>query len=125
MPTQVYVSLHTASPGLTGANEVSAGWYAAGGRMQPSGTPKWNAATASGATNNGTITFPAVSGSSVTVTHVGIWDNATVGAGNFLHGIALGGIVLTTSNVLACGGKDKDTTSDQPSGSGSGDSTQS
>ncbi len=40
-------------------------------------------------------------------------------------GIALGGIVLTTSNVLACGGKDKDTTSDQPTDSGSGDSTQS
>lgn len=89
MPTNVYVSLHTADPGLAGANEVSAGWYTAGGRKQPSGTPKWNAATTSGATNNGTITFPTVSGSSVTVTHVGIWDNATVGAGNFLHGIAL------------------------------------
>jgi hypothetical protein len=33
-------------------------------------------------------------------------------------GIALGGAVLLTSNVLACGGKDKDTTSQQPTGSG-------
>ncbi len=33
-------------------------------------------------------------------------------------GIALGGAVLVTSNALACGGKDKDTTSDQPTGTG-------
>jgi hypothetical protein len=39
-------------------------------------------------------------------------------------GVALGGAVLLTSNVLACGGKDKDTTSEQPTGSGT-DSTQS
>ncbi|HVY54983.1 MAG TPA: hypothetical protein VHC46_04420 [Thermodesulfobacteriota bacterium] len=40
-------------------------------------------------------------------------------------GVALGGIALVTSNALACGGgKDKDTTSQQPTGSGS-DSTQS
>lgn len=40
-------------------------------------------------------------------------------------GVALGGVALVTSNALACGGKDKDTTSQQPTGSGSGDSTQS
>lgn len=33
-------------------------------------------------------------------------------------GVALGGVVLTTSNVLACGGKDKDATTEQPTGSG-------
>ena len=33
-------------------------------------------------------------------------------------GIAIGGAVLVTSNALACGGKDKDTSSDQPAGSG-------
>ncbi len=33
-------------------------------------------------------------------------------------GIALGGVVLTTSNVLACGGKDKDATTQEPTGSG-------
>ncbi|MFI5324585.1 MAG: hypothetical protein ACHQ6U_14070 [Thermodesulfobacteriota bacterium] len=35
-------------------------------------------------------------------------------------GIALGGAVLVTSNALACGGQDKDTSS-QPTGSGSSD----
>jgi len=40
-------------------------------------------------------------------------------------GVALGAAALVTSNALACGGKDKDTTSQQPTGSGSGDSTQS
>lgn len=110
MPTNVYVSLHTADPGLTGANEVGASWYTTGGRKQP--TSGWNAATTSGATNNGNITFPTVSGSSVTVTHVGIWDSATVGAGNFLLGIALpssklfsvGSIPFISSFTVTCGG---------------------
>lgn len=33
-------------------------------------------------------------------------------------GLALGGAVLTTSNVLACGGKDKGATTEQPSDPG-------
>ena len=77
-PTNTYFSLHTADPGLTGASEISAGWYA---RQLAS----WNAATTSGATNNGIHVFPTVTGSNVTVTHIGIWDALTTG--NFLFSI--------------------------------------
>ncbi len=74
-PTNTYVSFHTADPGLTGANEVSAGWY---GRQ----TASWAAATTSGVSTNADLTWTAVSGGAVTVTHVGLWDAAS--AGNFL-----------------------------------------
>lgn len=75
MPTNTYVSFHTADPGLTGANEVSAGWY---GRQ----TASWAAATTSGVSTNTDLTWTVVSGGSVTVTHIGLWDASS--AGNFL-----------------------------------------
>lgn len=74
-PTNTYVSLHTADPGLTGANEVSAGWYA---RQ----TASWAVATTSGISTNATLTWSAITGSGVTVTHIGLWDASS--AGNFL-----------------------------------------
>lgn len=72
---QSYASLHTASPGLTGTNEVTGGSpayarkainfsAAASGSMASSNSP--------------VLDVPA----STTVTHVGFWDAAT--AGNFL-----------------------------------------
>mgnify|MGYP000022305355 FL=1 len=39
-------------------------------------------------------------------------------------GLAVGGMVLATSNVLACGGKDKDATTEHPT-TGGDSSTQS
>lgn len=39
-------------------------------------------------------------------------------------GLAVGGVVLATSNVLACGGKDKGSTTEHPTDQGDG-STQS
>jgi hypothetical protein len=81
MPTNVYLSLHTADPGGTGASEVGAAWYTGGGREQP--LTGWNAATTAGATSNGVVTYPPVLGADVIVTHIGVWDNATVGADVF------------------------------------------
>lgn len=66
----VWVSLHTADPGDTGANEVSGGSYAriavtfnaaAAGSMDSSSTP--------------VINVPA----GTTITHLGLWDAETVG----------------------------------------------
>src|ERR1700750_487503 len=76
--TTVYISLHTASPSTTGANEVAGGSY-----VRQSGS----FAAASGGTNatNGTLTFASMP--SCTVTHVGFWDAST--NGNFLWGGAL------------------------------------
>jgi hypothetical protein len=72
----VYVSLHTADPGSTGANEVSGGSYA---RVQ--GT--WTSGT-TGTLSMAELTFNAPNG---TVTHVGLWSAST--AGNFHDKAAL------------------------------------
>ena len=87
-PTTVYISLHTADPADTGANEVSGGNYARIGVTTGTG---WNTTTAGTAssTNAADIVFPA-SGTvnwSATVTHVGIWDAVT--AGNLLFNGAI------------------------------------
>jgi len=63
-PSAIWASLHTADPGLLGANEVTGGSYV---RMQVS----MNAAAAKSAVSASTITYtycPATS-----VTHAGLW----------------------------------------------------
>ena len=106
MPTQlatVYVSLHTADPADTGANEVVVGAtnYA---RIAVASTAwtKTTSGTAS-ATNNIDITFPSTgtvtwSASGSGITHVGIWDSAIGGSNNFLFGGA-----LSSGKVVAVG----------------------
>lgn len=92
----VHVSLHTADPGDTGANEVTGGNYARIA-VANAGWTKTTGGTAS-ATNNADITFPSTGTVtwSGTVTHVGIWSAST--AGNFLYGGA-----LSASKVVASG----------------------
>lgn len=71
------ISLHTADPSTTGANEVSGGSYVRG-------TTAW--AAASGGSRVGSaanINVPA----GTTVTHWGLWSAAT--GGTFLYGGAL------------------------------------
>jgi hypothetical protein len=89
IPTNYYVSLHSADPGLTGANELSGNGYA---RVAVApGTGSWSAPTTNGSnreiTNSGVITFPTASGDWTAATHFGIWDAAS--AGNFFRGAAL------------------------------------
>lgn len=87
IPASVYVALHDGVPDedASPSNEVVAAWYA---RKQP--TLGWNAADtvtpANGATNNGPITFPIITGSPVTLSHVSIWD--ALSGGNMLWYIA-------------------------------------
>lgn len=74
LPTaSVYISLHTADPGETGASEATGGSYA---RQQAA----FNAASSGVAVNTATVTFTAMP--AATITHIGIWD--AVSAGNFL-----------------------------------------
>lgn len=85
--TTRYVSLHTASPGLTGVNEVTEGWYA---RVQrDAADANWDAVVNGIAENIAAVAFGSPTGmaGSLIVTHVGLWDAATVG--NFLVGGAL------------------------------------
>lgn len=78
----IYVSLHTADPGLTGASEASGGGYARVAVTQGFGTP-----AAKNIDNDSAITFPELTSSIGTATHFGFWDAGT--GGNFLFGDAL------------------------------------
>lgn len=89
------VSLHTASPSTTGANEnANSGSYA---RQACS----WNAASGGSKTNSTALTF--TTGGSVAVTHFGTWSSATYGAGNYAIGGALASSVTAVTITIAAG----------------------
>ena len=92
-PTSVYVALFTAAPSDTGGGtEVSGNAYA---RVQMTGGSAWTiSGTATRAENLAAVTFPQASGGNWgTITHVGIFDAASLG--NLLfHG------ALTASKVV-------------------------
>jgi hypothetical protein len=69
-PSAVYVSLHTADPGETGANEVTGGGYA---RQQVT----FNAPSAGSMTNSNLLRWNNMP--AVTITHAGLWDAASAG----------------------------------------------
>lgn len=73
--TNVYISLHTADPGLTGASEVTGGSYA---RQLAS----FETAASKASQTDAVIEFAGMP--TATITHIGIWDAAS--AGNFLWG---------------------------------------
>lgn len=72
------ISLHTADPGITGANEVTGGSYVRK-------LPTFSAAASGSKASSADIDFTGMP--ACTVTHVGIWDATS--AGNFLQGGAL------------------------------------
>jgi len=74
---QIYVSLHTADPGETGANEFSDSGYARK-------AINFNAATTSGAINNGQVDFNSIVDGPVTAAHFGLWTAAS--GGTFIFG---------------------------------------
>lgn len=73
-PTTIYVSLHSASPGDTGANEISGGGY--------SRQPVSFAAPSGGSTSNSSQVQWTAGGNWGSITHWALWDAAT--AGNML-----------------------------------------
>lgn len=87
----LYMSLHTAAPGLTGANEVTGNAYAR--------TVIAFGAEASGSvSNSGAVTFPAPTPANWgTVSHFGIWDASTVG--NLYYADALTNPIATSIGV--------------------------
>jgi len=90
-PSTIYMSLHTASPGQTGANEISGNAYA---RQAITFGADTNGA---GASSNAPQ-FPAPTPSNWgTATHFGLWDAPT--AGNYLGGDALTNPVATSVGV--------------------------
>lgn len=83
-PSGVYVSLHTADPGFTGANEMSTGAWPAYARKNAalSGTidTGFSAAASRQTKNSLELSFGDMNGAApVTVTHFALWDAATAG----------------------------------------------
>lgn len=78
-PTNVYVSLHTGSPGEddSGANEISGAAYA---RQSVTFGNVSVAANVCSVSSNVTVTFPqATSNYSANVTHIGMYDQSSTG----------------------------------------------
>lgn len=89
------LALFTADPTDAGnVNEVVGAWYAR--QLTAAFTAPSPSGQANVSSNVGSITFPAVTGSAVTVTHIGIFDAAT--AGNMLYSAP-----MTSSKTLQVG----------------------
>ena len=91
LTTGAYVSLHTADPVLTGANELSGNGYA---RQSCAFSNAGSEPTV--ASNSAIVTYPTATGNWGTVTHFGVWD--AVSAGNYR-----GSGALTASKAVNSG----------------------
>jgi hypothetical protein len=92
LTTNAFVSLHTADPGINGANELSGSGYA---RQGPTGFTN-TGSEPTVASNTAIITYPAATAAWGTITYFGLWD--AVSAGNFR-----GSGALTASKVVNAG----------------------
>lgn len=89
--TGAYISLHTADPGNTGANEASGGSYARVGPI--AWTSAGNNPTVY--SNSAIVDFPTATAGWGVVTHFGVWSA--------LAGIFLGSQPLDTARTVALG----------------------
>lgn len=78
LTTPIKMSIHTADPGATGANEATGGSYA---RLSAG----YNAASGGACALAATLSFTAMPAG--TFTHIGLWDST--GTPKFLQGAAL------------------------------------
>lgn len=102
-PATVYLSLHTADPGETGASETSGTGYAR--KSVTNNNTNFPAAAAGAKSLNVTTTFATPgAGGWGSVTHFGIWDAAS--SGNFLFGgaLAIAKVINEADTVSFAGG---------------------
>ena len=78
-----FISLHTADPGEAGDQETSEATYTSYGRVEVVRTAAGWTVTGNTADNSALVTFPAATGGSETITHVGIGTVRT-GAGHLI-----------------------------------------
>ena len=84
----LYISLHTADPGEAGDQSTSEATFTSYARVAVARTSAQWPESAGTVSNANTITFPASTGGSNTITHVGIGASAS-GAGKLLFSAAL------------------------------------
>ena len=102
-PTNTYVALFTSDPtdaDLT-ANETTGAWYA---RLAAGTSTGWAAPTAAAgggmqSSNLNQLTFPAVTGAQITITHVAVFDAAT-GGDMMYHAALAQAKILQVGDVL-------------------------
>jgi hypothetical protein len=92
-PTTVYVSLHSADPGETGASELAV----ANGYARQSCA--FSAASGGATENSGTVTFTNTGSAWSAATHFGVWDASS--SGNFLGGGSLAASKTVGANDTA------------------------
>lgn len=85
----LYVSLHTADPGEAGTQSTAEANYAGYARVAVTRTASGWVVTGNVGKNVAAVTFPAATGGTSTVTHIGI-GTAASGAGKLLWSGALG-----------------------------------
>ena len=90
--TTYYLSLHSADPVTTGANELSGGGYARQAIV-------FSAASGGSESNTAAITVP--NAGTVPVTHVGLWSAAS--GGTYRGGLQMGSPVTAASISFAIG----------------------
>jgi len=83
-PTKIFIGLHTASPGDTGANEVTTAAFPAYARQDAAkgGTVDqgWQVPVGGSGKNLLQLVFPVFNGAApLTITHYSLWDAATAG----------------------------------------------
>ncbi len=82
--TNIYISLHTASPTNAGDQTSSEATYTSYARVAVVRTTSGWTVTSGTCTNDATVTFPAATGGSDTITFFGI-GTASSGAGKLLY----------------------------------------
>lgn len=104
-PTRVYVSLHTADPGVTGANEVDTVNWPAYVRQDPAAAAAiatgFGAASSKTTENAKELLFPAHDGATnVDVTHLAIWDAESNGNCLLITPLSTTKIIQPTDEVV-------------------------
>ncbi len=104
----LYVSLHTGDPGETGTQTTSEAAYTSYARVAVARTTGGWTISGNNLSNTATVTFPAATGGSETITHFGVGTSST-GAGNLLWYGALGASLAVSSGItpsFAAGAQD-------------------
>lgn len=114
-PTALYVALHSADPGDTGANELAATGSYARAQLNPdtdsSTNTNWNAAGTSGSaatmSNKLAVTFPTATAnwnSGSAIQYFSIWDASSSGNCLFSGTISASGVVVLNGTTLSFAG---------------------
>jgi hypothetical protein len=96
--TNLYVSLHTGDVGEAGSQTTSEATYTSYARVAVARTSGGWTVTANAVTNAATISFPAATGGSNTITHFAV-GTASSGAGKVLYKGALSASLAVSSGI--------------------------